>query len=372
MQVLHSRFLLLPYISLFWCMPLYAVQAQDAPQLIERLPSDIRRLHGLNPDVIRTFVPQMVITISAVEPSDVWEQQDFIVQYTVTNLTTDHATGRVQGFVDVDPLPSSPTLDLQPGQSTSGQFHVGARPLGTHRILARYTDKIRCHSVPSWTGGSREICVAEVIAEDTVNITIRGIRNILSSSDVLNRQEPAEAHLCGDGTSTYPNIGVSFEWADVPNGADVPALGYVIGATGPGKDVPWSHPFGSDYSFGLVLDRKFWPLLNARSLESAANCTSSGIDAGLGDRDTCSQFAPARALGYVDSALGVTPDVGILHTEIENGLIPAFFKPVDGDRVYMRGRHIVDCGTIISPPSCTHRRLSPLHVGCLTARYSRA
>ena len=89
----------------------------------------------------------------------------------------------------------------------------------------------------------------------------------------------------------------------------------------PGKDVPWSHPFGADYTFGLVLDRAYWGLLNAPGRESSANCTP-----------------------------------GILHSELEDGLIPSFYKPRDGDRVYLRGRRIVDCGhnnftTELHPPT---------------------
>jgi hypothetical protein len=104
---------------------------------------------------------------------------------------------------------------------------------------------------------------------------------------------------------------------------------------GSSKDLVWDHPFGFDYWFSLATDAPYLALLNDRGIFGKADCSKEGIAAGGGDQDTCTAFQEEQA-NRVPS--------GVLHTEMEDRLVPEQFRPVPGDRVYMRGRRIVDCG----------------------------
>ena len=143
---------------------------------------------------------------------------------------------------------------------------------------------------------------------------------------------------CGSTTDTYAaeivtngiqNAHVRYEWGDVVPGLQAFASGTVsainFGTTG---DLPFTHPFGADLTFGMQLDRPYGPL---------AQVTGSGLS-------------------------GTPP--GVLHTEIAEGLIPhgsdgqylPGFAPNEGDQVAAYGPWIIDCGhddfhTEIHPPS---------------------
>jgi hypothetical protein len=343
-----------------------AVRQKIRPDVVERVPLETLQRHGLTAGALKTLPPLVLLTIEAVDPAETWEKQPFIARYVITNLTYALAKGSVTATLDGASLvtPPAPPLNLAPGESTTGQILGTAGPAGLEHLHVLYQDGVHCHDSPLWTGGSRQVCLADVSADDTVELHIRRIGDILTSVDLPQGQAAAGAEVCGNGTETYPNVGVPFEWADTPNGGDVPAVGYAITPKPPGSDVPWSHPFGADYSFGVVLDRAYWSILNPRGVESTADCSAAGLQAGRGDGDICVGFPIAHTRHYSEFAEGIAPDVGIIHAEIEDGLVPSFFKPLDGDRVYLRGRRIIDCGhnnfsTEIHPPTliATARRL---------------
>jgi hypothetical protein len=143
---------------------------------------------------------------------------------------------------------------------------------------------------------------------------------------------------CGSSTATYAaeivtagptNARVRYEWGDVVPGLQAYASGTVSRVHfGKNGDLPFTHPFGDDMTFDMVLDKPYAGL---------AQVTGSGLT-------------------------GIPP--GSLHTEIAEGLIPhgsdgdylPGFTPKDGDRAAAYGPWIIDCGhddyhTEIHPPS---------------------
>jgi hypothetical protein len=131
---------------------------------------------------------------------------------------------------------------------------------------------------------------------------------------------------CGSATGTYAadiltngpsGASVRYEWGDVVPGLQVEASGRVHDiAFGTSGDLPFTHPFGADLTFGTQLDDPFTPLAQVAGT-------------GLG---------------------GNAP--GVLHTEIPEGLIPhgaegkylPGFTPNEGDQVAAYGPWIIDCG----------------------------
>jgi hypothetical protein len=181
------------------------------------------------------------------------------------------------------------------------------------------------------------VCQSQVHAEDQVEVVINNFVDILTSTDVPVTQSPATGEDCRGGTSTYPSSpSVPNEWAETVGGEDVPALGRVINHTLPGNDLKWDHPFGFDYWFNLAPDPPYLILLNATTLAATADCTAAGIQAGRGSGDICKAFD-------IEQQNGRTP-TGALHTEAEDRLLPTEYRPVTGDRVFMHGHRIVDCG----------------------------
>jgi hypothetical protein len=152
----------------------------------------------------------------------------------------------------------------------------------------------------------------------------------------IQKADPVSS--CGSATQTYAadilangpsGASVRYEWGDVVPGLQVFASGPVrdltFNTTG---DLPFTHPFGADMTFGMTLDDPYKPL---------AQVAGKGLS-------------------------GTPP--GVLHTEIAEGLIPhdadgnylAGFTPNAGDQSAAYGPWIIDCGhddfhTEIHPPS---------------------
>jgi hypothetical protein len=143
---------------------------------------------------------------------------------------------------------------------------------------------------------------------------------------------------CGSSTATFAteivtsgptNAKVRYEWGDVIPGLQAYGAGTVSQLHfGKNGDLPFTHPFGDDMTFDMVLDKPY---------------------AGL---------AQVKGPGLT----GIPP--GTLHTEMPEGLIPHAsdgsylpgFTPSDGDRAAAYGPWIIDCGhddfhTEIHPPS---------------------
>jgi hypothetical protein len=316
-----------------------------SPEIINRLDNEsFKKKHGFDTVLLHRFFEQVLISINGIQPQNLWENQDFIVNYTVTNLTLEPANGKVTGRFDdhnLTPI-GNDTVRLLPGESVDGQMKTtwGISPNGKELKL-RYADKLVCHTVPSphfpFDPNPVDICIAGVLAEDSANLNVRSVGEILTSFDLPSPQPPATGAICGNGLYAR-GLDAKDEWAEIPDGRDVPVVGRVINHKPPHSDLPWDHPFGFDYTFNVAPDLAFlqqnW--LNKTTIADLIDCTPAGIAAGRGSGDICEAFEIERRHGLRAS--------GALHTEIEDRLIPAAYRPQDGERVYMRGNRIVDCG----------------------------
>lgn len=204
--------------------------------------------------------------------------------------------------------------------------------------------------------------------------------------------DPAwSSNVCG-GKTFLQNRTPLFEWGPVfGNEFDTQLVG--ISGTIPadptisGKDLPFTHPFGTDWEFFIIPDQNYVSLLapsngctsftpagdcvNNINYGNTANadCTAAGVPndcctaAGAGSCNVNEEFSEAvkaihgQRLPLPTSPLGVQ---GILGFETDQGLVPPDYRSRvhKGDRVAMFGRWITDCGhpdfhTEIHPPLLT-------------------
>lgn len=201
------------------------------------------------------------------------------------------------------------------------------------------------------------------------------------------------SNVCG-GQTFLQNQTPFFEWEPIfGDEFDTQLVG--ISGTIPadptisGKDLPFTHPFGTDWEFFMVPDQNYASLLAAsngctsftasgacvNNLDFGntgnAMCTAAGVPndcctgAGVGSCNVDQEYREAveaihgqqPQLPLPTSPLGVQ---GILGFESDQGLIPPDYRSRvhKGDRVTMFGRWITDCGhpdfhTEIHPPLLT-------------------
>jgi hypothetical protein len=125
------------------------------------------------------------------------------------------------------------------------------------------------------------------------------------------------------------------EWGDVVPGKTVYMTGTANHTEFFAADLPFTHPFGNDFTFNVKLDKPYAAL---------------GQVAGIPDT----------------SGIQDIPPPGSIHTEIDQGLLPhdasdptkflEGFVPANGDTISAAGRWIVDCGhgdfhTEVHPPA---------------------
>lgn len=130
-----------------------------------------------------------------------------------------------------------------------------------------------------------------------------------------------------DGSNSHP-----FEWVSVLNPTleqddEVGVAGFALAAEIASQDLPFTHPFGSDFEFAIVPDAAYTNLL-APSNRAPANSNT--------DSEVSEAFTEGRAFGLA------VP--GAFATEVEAGMVPVPYRAVDGDRVAVYGRWIVDAG----------------------------
>lgn len=149
---------------------------------------------------------------------------------------------------------------------------------------------------------------------------------------VVDKGRSCQGGTYFDITHLVPN-----EWM-AAGGENLPAIGRVADKSEPGNDVRWDHPFDFDYWWDVAIDDEpYLSLLNPLTLASTMDCSPEGISQKLGENDTChARFTAQNETGRDTK--------GILHTEIEERLLPVPYRPLPGDRVYMRGHRIADCG----------------------------
>jgi FIMAH domain len=202
--------------------------------------------------------------------------------------------------------------------------------------------------------------------------------------------------VCGGQTFLH-NRTPYFEWTPIFGGEyDTPLVGLsgtiLADPTYSGLDLPFTHPFGTDWEFFIVPDQSYASVLapsngctsftqtgacvNNIDFGNTANaeCTAAGVPhdcctgAGSGSCNVDQEYRDALTAAHGEqvmlpsSPLGVQ---GIIGVETDQGLIPpefrnkvhngAIFGVHKGDRVAIFGRWITDCGhpdfhTEIHPP----------------------
>jgi len=132
------------------------------------------------PTVIKPDVTKLILnvnlTIDSIDPPQVWEGQNFTINYTVTNNTREPANGEVSGSfqgVKLQPVGDVKVHDLKPGQSARGQLQTKRMyglSAGTSKLTLRYADKINCVPAPP---PRPPICVAGVEAEASLDVSVK-------------------------------------------------------------------------------------------------------------------------------------------------------------------------------------------------------
>jgi hypothetical protein len=201
--------------------------------------------------------------------------------------------------------------------------------------------------------------------------------------------------VCGGSTFMH-NPTPIFEWGPVfGDEFDTQLVG--LSGTIPfdptisGGDLPFTHPFGTDWEFFIVPDGDYAPLLapsngctsftdsgacvnnlDFTSSENAKNsdCTDVGVPdkcctaPGAGSCNINEEFRDAVEAIHKQNLLHLPSSPllvqGILGFETDQGLVPSFYRShvKAGDRVAMFGRWITDCGhadfhTEMHPPLLT-------------------
>ena len=120
----------------------------------------------------------------------------------------------------------------------------------------------------------------------------------------------------------------------------VAVSGVVVAPHASGNDIPFTHPFGRDFEFGIVCDPEY------ESLLAQANRLPPPLEYPLTEGELA--WNDAHRVGFPTPA-------GVLPLEIDGNLVPDDYSAVRGDRVVVYGRWIVDAGhddfhTEIHPP----------------------
>src|SRR5206468_5326374 len=135
-----------------------------------------------------------------------------------------------------------------------------------------------------------------------------------------------------------------YEWTPMQDGDNpivgLSGFGYYIpdqssGLGISGRDVRFTHPFGFDWEFFVAPDIRYTTLL------------------GPGNNATTGEYGQASAIAR---ARGPYSGGGVLGVELDQGLMPASYRVIDGSRVAVFGTWVADCGhpdnypTEIHPP----------------------
>lgn len=290
--------------------------------------------------------PVVAMSITQLTPATIYENQTFVADISIRNLKNVAVTGMLSGAFQGKALAGGRTLTIAPNATVHVQLRsTVAAQSGPGTVSAGLV--VPCPSVKP--------CLRVVLGGASRDVTVSTTGPILQSDDVPSPSLPwVNGSVCGDTTKNYGiDPAVPYEWADTPGGLDVPLLGTLVNTIpDSGNDLPWSHPFGNDYWYNVVPDAPYGVLANDVSTFGKADCSPNGLANNKGDGDVCEAWG-------IQQSRGQTP-TWILHTEIEGRLIPASYRPLANDRVYMRGRRIVDCGhqnynTEMHPPTLVTR-----------------
>ena len=243
-----------------------------------------------------------------------------------------------------------------------------------------------------WVSSRRVIFLLLLaVVEFTATATAQILQTDYSNPNYAVTDPAWSSNVCG-GKTFLENRTPYFEWQPIFGSefdTQLVGLSGTIPAdpTYSGKDLPFTHPFGTDWEFFIVPDQNYASLLgpsngctsftatgdcvNNISYGNTANaeCTAAGTPkdcctgAGAGSCNVDQEYREAVSAAHKGqltlptSPLGVQ---GILGVETDQGLIPPYYRNgvQAGDRVVMFGRWITDCGhpdfhTEVHPPLLT-------------------
>jgi hypothetical protein len=118
---------------------------EELLQIVDR--QILMQRHKISPQVLATFPEGVLLSIDAVTPVSPKIGDMLTVQYTLTNLTREQATGVVTGTFQSYPLKTASGaapehIDLAPGKSVASELRL-SRPAteGNATVRLAYRDK---------------------------------------------------------------------------------------------------------------------------------------------------------------------------------------------------------------------------------------
>jgi hypothetical protein len=162
--------------------------------------------------------------------------------------------------------------------------------------------------------------------------------------------------VCGSETAVYGSellsgtppskIKVKNEWADIVRGKDMMVSGTISRVEFSHGDLSFDHPFSTDFTFDVLLDKPYWPLARELGVKGGGSSHELHMELEVGQL----LHAPPQLTGPAEGEpWGLlpseqteppTPTVDMqAHENLEGAYIPQ-----EGDRIAMRGRWIIDCG----------------------------
>ena len=146
------------------------LQIVDRQILLER--------HRVSAQALTNLPEGVLLSIDAVNPVSPKIGDMLTVQYTLTNLTREQATGVVTGSFQSYPLKTAngaapEHIDLAPGKSVASELRV-SRPATEGNAIVRlsYRDKETCHDVPGQFGVRRTVCTAAVTTAASTDVSV--------------------------------------------------------------------------------------------------------------------------------------------------------------------------------------------------------
>ena len=148
-------------------------------ELLRRVDrATLAKKHHIDTRLLESVNLGMLLSIDGIEPSAPVAGGELRVAFTLTNLTRRQARGTTIGQFQGKPLVnvdgSSPTaIDLAPGLSLEGVLRSKSPLLaGGGLVQLLYRDGVNCWQKPGPHGQPLEVCVAEVSAEASANVSI--------------------------------------------------------------------------------------------------------------------------------------------------------------------------------------------------------
>lgn len=204
---------------------------------------------------------------------------------------------------------------------------------------------------PKQPAKKQDARILEILYTNPEHLTDFGVQD--AQTVAFGHAEPTGPILGQDIGGPFPSVDAKEEWKQVlpPDLTDtaaheadfegpnlVGATGWVLHPEGSGGDVPFDHPFGFDWEFMLALDQPDAEKKRYTFLLTPGDQTCD-------EEGYCEAVKTAQAIA-VPIPSGIDNLPSLLGVEIDGGLVPQQFVEgvVEGDRMAVFGRWIVDCG----------------------------